>query len=345
VKKRQLKEFKSLVILHKGSEAHPPAIDKEKFEERKATLARSYIQDLREILSTTVFEDKAWYSCSDMCFVSPRSDPRFRAARWSEIGGHTCCPWSAIGSQNNLLDPATLPTMVWGFSTRYYEPDDIISECTPLFKPESWDPIWGDPADVYRMRTSKCCVVDKLAEDMPKHPLSRPLAAGESARSRTRFSQWYAPWDLGLPNSRKRVYSWHHLRNVLLLNIPEKELGELFRRLFFWKCVADATIYLKVSEDIHAAHVAEWASKRADVVCLADGPEGLGGTDPLPTGQYGREGHSHLGPFCRLAFRLRLRKFEIQHQRAQEGNRVPCPVQLVNLMQTADFALLHLVII
>ena len=54
-----------------------------------------------------------------MCFISPRDEPEFRHARWSEIGGHSCTPWSAMGSQSNLLTtllkkaPGCAPNAKW----------------------------------------------------------------------------------------------------------------------------------------------------------------------------------------------------------------------------------------
>ena len=41
-----------------------------------------------------------------------------------------------MGGRANWLDEATLPSYVWSYSTRYYEPDHMLGERTPCFKAE-----------------------------------------------------------------------------------------------------------------------------------------------------------------------------------------------------------------
>jgi hypothetical protein len=108
-----LDDFKQLKTSHTGSQSHPPTLDRATFRELKDVLSKIYLESLDRILSATVFEEKALcVLCEDYCYISPRTHPKFRLARWNECSGHTCTPWSAMGAQSNALDAATLPTMV-----------------------------------------------------------------------------------------------------------------------------------------------------------------------------------------------------------------------------------------
>ena len=87
------------------------------------------------------------------------------------MGGHTCDPWTSQGSHSNFLDESTLPLLVWIFSSRYYEVDDLVDECTPQWKPAIVEFILGDaPARLALLKTGQVSseVADQFSEDFIK---------------------------------------------------------------------------------------------------------------------------------------------------------------------------------
>ena len=119
--KSMLRDFAELKNEYKGSEDHPPTMDKYEFEGQKAAMSASYVSDLRGILSKCVFAEKVpCLRCKQLCYVTPRSDPRYRNHRWLELAGTPCPPWSASGSHNGHLDESALPELVWVYSTKYH---------------------------------------------------------------------------------------------------------------------------------------------------------------------------------------------------------------------------------
>ena len=62
------------------------------------------------------------------CPVSPRSEPRYQGYLWHEVAGTPCNPWSAIGGRQKWLHPSAKPTLVWAYSTSFYEVDAATME-------------------------------------------------------------------------------------------------------------------------------------------------------------------------------------------------------------------------
>ena len=169
-----LSEWKSAKGMLKGSEDHPPQISKEELDEKKVSLSDSYLAALCSELDKTEFNENAWcFKCERMCPISPRScvDNDMYQGRWTEVGGHTCDPWTSQGSHSNFLDESTLPLLVWIFSSRYYEVDDLVDECTPQWKPAIVEFILGDaPARLALLKTGQVSseVADQFSEDFIK---------------------------------------------------------------------------------------------------------------------------------------------------------------------------------
>lgn len=169
-----LAEWKSAKEMFKGSEDHPPQISKEELDEKKVNLSDSYLAALCSELDQTEFETNAWcFKCERMCPISPRScvDNDMYQGRWTEVGGHTCDPWTSQGSHSNFLDESTLPMLVWIFSSRYYEVDDLVDECTPQWKPGIVEFILGDaPTRLALLKAGRVSseVADGFAEDFIK---------------------------------------------------------------------------------------------------------------------------------------------------------------------------------
>ena len=142
------RQYRQLKVAVKGDQDNPPTITADEFEQKKADLGMEYVRALTEILKATTFEDKAWcFQCQQHCCISPRSDERFRNHRWSEIGGNTCCPISAMNqARTGLLDEATLDVLTWGYSAAFYEPDDVVNECVPSQQEEPFLEMLNGPA-------------------------------------------------------------------------------------------------------------------------------------------------------------------------------------------------------
>ena len=222
-------------------------------------------------MSSVSFSEKQWcVKCQAMCDISPRSDPTFKCHRWVEVGGHTCDPWTAIGSHNNFLDPATLPALVWIHSCRFFEPDDVVDECTPLFDPK----FFGDILNVTSLaeeRGEDDELVASQGEPPPKHPLSRPTDLQEESTARTyhQFTVRFSPTDLGVPSSRRRVYTWFSLIGVIKQDLDSSGLPRvntwMFEEMFYRKCVVDGSIYM-VGDTFEGmeSHRVAWATKRQE---------------------------------------------------------------------------------
>ena len=93
-------------------------------EKRRLTV--SLLMELKRFFRTVTFEEKAWCDIHQgLCYISPRSDPELKFARWLDGSGHDCTPWSRAGSQRRWLHSSTLTTMVYFESLRFLDPDDV----------------------------------------------------------------------------------------------------------------------------------------------------------------------------------------------------------------------------
>ena len=103
-----------------GGDSDPAFV--EFWKSKKRVMGAAYCDELNHVLRKTVFLDEvpcqAHPGC--LCPVSPRSDPMFRKARWSEMAGNTCSPFTTIGGGSaGWLHEATLVELVWAHSMRF----------------------------------------------------------------------------------------------------------------------------------------------------------------------------------------------------------------------------------
>lgn len=253
--------FKELKKQYTGDQMKIPAISMQEFNGKKVALTEELLQSLDEILEQVTFKENAYcFKCQHDCPISPRSCPRHRMARWIEVGGHTCDPWTAMGSGGGFCDNATLPAMVWMHAARYFEPDDILMECTPCFDPEPFLQI---------LNQTEQLAADSQSIAMPKHPLSRPTVSLEDCSNRkySMFVHRYSPIDLGFPTSRRRVYAWFRLDGIVDLKIDEMSMRVMFEDVFFNNINCDASIFFRpdiVDETVMRSHQIAWATKREE---------------------------------------------------------------------------------
>ena len=357
-------QYRQLKVAVKGDQDNPPTITADEFEQKKADLGMEYVRALTEILKVTTFEEKAWcLQCEQYCCISPRSDERFRNYRWSEFGGNTCCPISAMNqARTGLLDAATLSVLTWGYSAAFYEPDDVVNECVPSQQEEPFLEMLNGPA-----QTSALAPQPRR----PKHEHVRPLPPGaplETPRYNP-FSLRWSPADGGVPASRRRFWAWYRLTPIIKQLIGMQNMLKLFRELFFRRLAADASIYMVVPAALQLVHKRGWAAQRGEGWRVV--PDDDGGSDaevpatqeraevvadaPLSAGEQaqpqaadtkikGASGErakdtelkalSTLGPFAQSVYRVRLQRY---HEMREASFRRLGRVHIVNLEQTADF--------
>ena len=200
-------------------------IDKVFFGQQKSRMEEAYLHTLKSELQQVEF--RATDHCKvhgQQCFVSPRHDPRYRSSYWIEMSGNTCCPWSGMSTHNGWLDVATLPFLVWGFSTRFYEPDSVFQENVPRFPESELMSIIGD-----------------MSEGVLKDIHTRPLVASEEVEPRRykMHAQVFSPVDLGIPSQRMRQYTALHLSPWV-----QFDLGVSFEDVCFRALETDASIFL-----------------------------------------------------------------------------------------------------
>ena len=244
-----LKAHEDLKLQYRGNEDHPPQISEIEFKLKSQELAESSLEVMHTILGRAHFNEKAPCSfCKRDCYVSPRSDPIFGKMRWTEVGGNVCRPWSKMGAQHGIIDAATLPMLVWIYSMRFYEPDDIINECVADF----------DPNILLR-------VLNEDDNEAPKHHASRPLRVGEfHTRTFGMFSIKMRPPDVGIPSNGLRVFSHFSLSEFVKSCVPAHLQKDVFKSLFFCECRCDASIYMVDCGDLREKFRFEWAGKRPE---------------------------------------------------------------------------------
>ena len=341
-----LAKFKELKLAYQGNSEVAPTLSNVEFEAAKKSMGLEYAKALKKILRRTVFKRTSWCSFHEMeCPVSPREHPDLKKLRWAEVAGTTCCPWASIGSHNQLMDKATLPCLTWIYANRYYEPDDIVHECSPNFRPEQLleDLNKGDGEDEGEGDSDgEVSEAEGFSQRCyPKCPSSRPTdpaRGGKDAdRTYSMFTIKFSPKDRGIPESRRRVYSWFRLNPFIELLVGEKRLQSNFQEMFFAECTLDASMYMVASEPLMATHQRSWIDARdmgwmldhETDTCEDDGHE-VHEMDSLLAQQ---KMMLDLGPFADTAFKIRLTKY-LEHYSKIE----PAPaVNIVNLMQTSEY--------
>lgn len=180
---------KELGNMYHGTFDTLPTITSEEQALLKKQCSDQYMKDLHAILSKVSFALKAYCEFhDDYCYISPRSNPDFlhRNCRWTEIGGGRCCPWSSMGTHNGNLDEGTLSSLIWAYSSRYYEPDDLIHECVSSFKPHlSLDPVLtsGPSLDISFDTEEQAETIENIfTANLVRDPMSRPVTQHEDMR-------------------------------------------------------------------------------------------------------------------------------------------------------------------
>lgn len=132
------------------------------------------------------------------------------------------------------------------------------------------------------------------------------------------FSLRFGPTDMGIPSSRRRVYTWFSKTAAVELHIDADKRRRCFEELFFRKCVTDASKYMVASDAQLASHRLEWARSR---------PEGW-----WIVQQGSKTTAAELGPFCNPSFKQRLLDYNM-HLADKVKDK---PVLLANLQQNAS---------
>ena len=103
---------------------------------QKEELGIKLFDEVSLVLAACEFQTQAWCFKHNMsCPISPCGQVLFgNDGLWLEGAGSTCCPWSRMNMIDAMwLDRATVPFLVWAYSTRCYEPDGGAHECVPGF--------------------------------------------------------------------------------------------------------------------------------------------------------------------------------------------------------------------
>merc|ERR1711865_1091549 len=101
-----------------------------------------------------------------------------------------------MGDCVNQLDDTTLSAMTWAYSTRFFEPDDIVNENSANFKEGTFDSVFASSGK-HDSDDDATEDVANLAHCQPRHIWSRPNEGHEEDvyRSYTRFSIRLSPSD------------------------------------------------------------------------------------------------------------------------------------------------------
>ena len=214
---------------------------KTEFTEATVRLGILLVEELCKELENIEFNELDWcLQHEQFCPISPRSNPELKDALWIEAAGNTCCPWSVMSDLSGWLDGSTLPFLVWCYSCRFYEPDQILQENVAGF-------------DLDKL----VAILNSDSGHQLKHVNTRPPENYETTARRYSASSFaFSPSDLGIPSDRRRVYSAFALEPMLR---PVRSVG--FEVLFFRTRIADASMYLgNVGKDRREAEMVALAA-------------------------------------------------------------------------------------
>ena len=335
IERRTLDTFRTLHARFKGTVDVVPTLSQEEFDAQKEVLSHEYVSNLNTILSSTRFSEEVFcYVCERNCPASPRLDARLQGARWIDIGGCICNPWSNLNQQNlDIFHEATLVALTWMHSNRYYQPDDVIAECVPHFKMGLFIEILNMNGDhnITGFSTSSTLSTTDASQKRKRH-LQQPTVhcsapnSGAGGGSYKMFELRFSPVDLGIPVARQRVYAW--FRNIGTTSSLFDGKGNphhCFADIFFRKCIGNASMFLLVSDEVRQAHKLAWQQRRADVVSLD--------TDEEDNAFASRAVVDGFGPFGYSSLKMRLEDFK--HKAEKVGMRDDVHIQ--NLFNNAGF--------
>lgn len=189
---------------------------------RQNKLGEELLDRLCSHLEGCEFAETSWCSeCNQQCNYSPRFDASLSSSFWCEAGGHNCFPFSKMNQkQSQWLDASTLLLLTWIYSLRFFEPDLILTECVPGFRPGPILNILGKQNGVMKSTALR-------PDQHTPHYASAHRSFGLRA--------------IGLPGNRERLYGAYVL-------VPRHSTVELwdsgFEELFHRGVAVDAGIYL-----------------------------------------------------------------------------------------------------
>lgn len=207
------------------------------FKELVDRLGRELRDELCAVLEGCKFQHRlpCAHHPGQLCPVTPRVSPAYRDAYWSEASGHPCQPWSTLPHASAVwkgwFSPVTLPTLVYFFSTRYYEPDDLDLECVSAADHEFVNGILTTQGSILKSR------------------YARDPSLGYSAG----HSEVFSPVDFGLCTHRPRRYSNWHLKSAWnLLSVDSEERynqSQLHLQIFMKRRVVTPHVFTKASPE------------------------------------------------------------------------------------------------
>ena len=107
--------------------------DPARLQKTRRCLSRKLVCDLRRHLEEVEFMTvgPCLLHPGKMCPLTPRMDPDVQHMWWVEGDGLICKAFSNLGSQDGFLHESILPCLVAIYSARFYEPDQLFTECVP----------------------------------------------------------------------------------------------------------------------------------------------------------------------------------------------------------------------
>ena len=163
--------------------------------------------------------------CGKSCPASPRLDPDCCNLFWQEGSCLPRQPWSQMRSKFNWLDDNTLACLVFLYSARFYEPNSILTECTPTIDTALINKILTQASET----TLKCPYASGVGSQAERCQAPATYANAES--------QVFSPVNMGIPSGTRRKYSkWD-------LGVGCAEKLD-FQTIFFKKMNTNASVYL-----------------------------------------------------------------------------------------------------
>ena len=205
---------------------------------RRIRLGEELVSALSDYLQECEFSPVQYCeACKEYCPWMPRSTVEYNGMYWMEAGGSHCQPFSrANHDPGGWLNKATLCTLVWVYSCRFFEPEQLLHECVPGI----------GCAVVQEIMTSGSTLKSPL---VPVPGSNRGNGQEKMSRTYRQRSHTFSPYDIGIPTLRRRAYVCY---SVAELHEP---VDLSFRQLFHCECEATAEVYL--FDDLAAKSITE----------------------------------------------------------------------------------------
>jgi hypothetical protein len=229
-------------ILKEEKEIH--ALTHAQFKVEVDCLGRELVRILRAKLDVIEFRLSTWcLACKAYCPISPRYDQSsefslLRKALWIEVAGPVCCPWSNMGAHGGWLDRSTLVALVWAYSTRYFEPDQVYKENVRHVDDSLFNNIFTS-SEVLKSPRARSCDMLATYSDVKSH--------------------MFSPSHLGHPSERHRMYARWDLSPFV---VQDCEAG--FQDMFYKMLATDLSVYLVADAEVVQYEVGEEVKKSRD---------------------------------------------------------------------------------